>query len=326
MHDTTEPLTHIRTPTYRRPAELKRCLESLLAQSRGNWVCDVYDDDPAGSGLSVVQDIGDPRIRHNQNDPQLFASKNIDQCFTSRNPRGADYFCVVEDDNYILPGFIEDNIRICHEHRVEIVFRNQLIEFASGTADARLSDFGILDRKLNEGRYDPDMFRLSLVADIGVSNGGLFWSRNAATDMEIGHECSATLQEYLRTYAISDAIFVAMEPLAVWAENGDATTRDLGAGAGYYRSELNLKRSIRILQRKAWARAKQDETAGFLENPVFAYAQAVRARGLVKSHIMLNVGRALPLSEKVWLAYRGTLIRLLGRPEPGLRFFLNARG
>ncbi len=285
----------------------------------------MFDDDPNCSAQEIVENFADHRIRHNWNRQQKFASENIDQCFSRRNPHGADYFCVVEDDNLILPTFIAENTNVCLSENVEIVFRNQFVEFGSGTDNAKLSDGGILDRKLVEGRYEPDLFRLALVADIGVSNGGLFWSRHAISDLEIHFDCSATLQEYLRTYAIDDPIFVAMEPLAVWAENGEATNRDLGVKAGYLRSELNLKRSIRILQRKAWSSANPDDTNNFLSSPIFAFSKAVRARGLLKSHLKLSVGQALPFSEKLWLIYRGCLIRLLGRPEPGLLSFLTKR-
>ncbi len=321
-----QALTHIRTPTYKRPEQLRRCLESLQNQTFENWICDVYDDDPQGSARAVVQAMGDPRIVHRQNATQKFASRNIDQCFSRMNPHDADYFCVVEDDNFILPRFVEDNIRICETQKVEIVFRNQLIEFESGTSNAHLSDFGILDRKLTERKFDPDRFRLSLLADIGVSNGGLFWSRDARTDLEIHFDCSATLQEYLRTYTIREPIYVAMEPLAVWAENGAGTTRDLGFDKTYLRRELNLKRSIAMLQRAAWNRVSPEDRSAFLENESFAYPVQARARGLVKSHIRLNVGPALGVREKLWLFYRGMLIRIFGRPEAGVRGFIANRG
>ena len=42
---------------------LKRALESMIAQTWENWVCDVYDDDPAASGRAVCEALGDPRIQ-----------------------------------------------------------------------------------------------------------------------------------------------------------------------------------------------------------------------------------------------------------------------
>ena len=326
MPDTRVPLVQIRTTTFRRPEALKRCLESLKAQTWANWVCDVFDDDPEGSANAVIDALADPRIHHNPNRPQKYASRNIDQCFTKANRRSADYFCVVEDDNFILPRFIEDNIAICRDEGVEIVLRNQLVEYDSATPAAYLGTNGVLDRQFVEGRYTPDLFRMAVLANIGVSNGGLFWSRNAESDLEIGVRCSATLQEYMRTCAIAEPIYVAMTPLAVWAQNGADTQRDLGVKSGHLRRELSLKRSIGILQRKAWSRARPSDRANFMTLPAFASPRQARARGLVKALIRLNVGDALSPREKAHLIWRGLLIRTLGRPEPDLAAFLRTRG
>ncbi len=320
-----QPLVHVRTPTYQRPTALRRCLESLQAQTAARWVCDVYDDCPAASGRAVIAAMDDPRIRYHHNQPQRFASKNIDQCFRRDNPHDADYFFVLEDDNYVLPDFISCNIAACERHKVNIVFRNQLVEFASGTNDASLSETGILNDKLVGGLYQPDVFRLCLMADIGVSNGGLFWSRDAVTDLEIHFDCSATLQEYMRTFAIDEPIYVAMEPLAVWAENGEGTTRDFGDRAGYFRRELELKRSVGILQRKAWALAGRADRNRFLSHPDFRYSAQQRATGLVKSHTQLRVGSSLSRSEIIRLTLRGALIRLLGKRDPAVLSFVSAR-
>ncbi|MGB7240884.1 MAG: glycosyltransferase family A protein [Sulfitobacter sp.] len=323
MSSSDTPLVHVRTTAYKRPELLKRCLESLAAQTWTNWVCDVFDDDAEASGREIVAAVNDPRVTYHHNIPQRFASKNIDQCFTRSNTCDADFFCVVEDDNFLLPRFMEDNIRICRDEGVEIVFRNQLVELNSGTANARLSKAGILEGKFTGGLYQPQVFHLSLIADIGVSNGGLFWSRHAKSDLEVNCDCSSTLQEYMRTFAVQEPIFVALEPLAVWAENGEGTMRDLGAKAGYYRSELSLKRSVRILQRHIWDNAPSSDKKNFLHHAAFAYPVEMRARGLVKSHIQLDVGKTLSLREKARLVFRGAIIRTLGQPDNGLQEFID---
>lgn len=318
-------LVHVRTPTYRRPEMLRRCLTSLQGQTWRNWVCDVYDDDPDGAGRAVCAEVDDARIHYHRNEPQLYASRNIDACFTRDNPRGADYFCVVEDDNYVLPTFIEENLAICRDEGVEIVLRNQLIEHAQGTDDAHLGSLGVLDGKFEEGRYPPDLFRLSVIADIGVSNGGMFWSAKARSDLEIGVRCTAALQEYMRTYAIVEDVWVAMKPLAVWAENGDATQRNLGIAARWLRRELDLKRAQQVLRRHAWRRAGEAERRAFLANEVFAFPSRLRAAGLVKALIETRAP-ALTLRERLELIARGLLIRSAGRTDPDLHRFIASRG
>lgn len=325
MTENRAELVHVRTPTYKRPDALRRCLESLRAQTWQNWVCDVFDDDAAGAGQGICEALADPRIRYRRNTPQRFASRNIDQCFSRANPHDADYFFVLEDDNYVLPGFIEHNIAACRKHKVDVLLRNQLVEFGSGTPQAALSKFGILDRMFVERVYKPDIFRLSLIAGIGVSNGGLFWSRHARSALEVSYACTATLQEYMRTFSIDEPILVAMKPLAVWAENGEQTTRDLGGRASWLRRELDLKRSIQILQREAWRLAGDDGRRDFLNTDLFAYDREDRARGLVKALITTRVGDLLSPREKMELLARGMLIRAAGHAQEELEAFVRSR-
>jgi len=323
--DITPGLVHVRTPTYRRPEALERCLRSLIAQTHVDWICEVFDDDPDAAARDVVAALNDPRVRYIHNQPQLFASRNIDQCFTTANPHGAEYFCVVEDDNFIKPTFFAANIAALAEAGVEVMLRNQAVEFDSGKPTARVSRGGLLDQRLTERVYEPEHLRLAVLADIGVSNGGMFWSCRATSDLQVHVPCSAALQEYLRTFAVAEPIFVAMTPLAVWAENAEDTTRDVGADMGWMRRELAFKASVIHLQRLAWRRASRDAKARFLEDEAFRYSAEQRARGMVKSLVRLDVGRALPFREVAKLALRGALIRAAGSPEPSLRGFVADR-
>jgi len=323
MPDSANALVQIRTPTYKRPVALRRALASMQAQTWQNWVCDVYDDDPEAAGRQVCEALNDPRIHYHHNVPQRFASRNIDSCFSAENPRGADYFCVVEDDNSILPHFIAENIALCRGKGVEIVLRNQFIEHASGTESAYLSPGGVLDDLFVEGLYDPATFRMALLAGIGVSNGGLFWSRKARSNLEIQYQCTATLQEYLRTFAIREPVYVAMTPLAVWAENAEQTTRNAELKASWLRRELDLKRSVQALQRRVWSEASPAERAGFLTNPRFAASGATRAGTLAKA--LLGPADGLSPASTLKLRSRGLMIRLLGRVTPEFKSFVEAR-
>lgn len=316
---------HVRTPTYRRPDALKRCLESLIAQTWPNWVCDVFDDDPDQGGRAVCAALGDDRIRYTANNPRLFASANIDQGFSAANPHAADYFCVVEDDNYLMPSFMEENIALCRTREVDLILRNQFVEHASGTPQARLSDGGVLDGQLTEGLYEASLFRLVLLTGIGVSNGGLFWTRNVQSALEIG-PCTATSQEYMRTFSVDEPILVAMEPLAVWAENGEQTTRDVGNKASYLRRELDLKHRTQRLQRQAWRLAGPDRRRAYMSLTTFPASREDRARGMAKA--LLAGPRTLslvPFRQALNLTLRGLAIRLLGRSDAAFDAFMADR-
>ncbi|MBD8065214.1 glycosyltransferase [Devosia sp. PTR5] len=325
MPDILPGLVHFRTPTYKRPAALRRALGSMIAQNWPHWVCDVYDDDPDEAGRAVVSDLGDVRIRYVANKPQLFASRNIDHCFTADNPHGAEYFCVVEDDNLIQPDFVTANVELMRRHQVEIVLRNQVIEHASGTDRACVGNVGVLDDLFTEGLYAPDEFRLSILAGIGVSNGGLFWSCRARSPLEIQYACTATLQEYLRTYSIMEPIYVAMEPLAIWAENAEQTTRNDELTAGYLRRELDLKRAVQALRQRVWNEASEEQRRRFLTDRRFTTPVHLRVVHTAKALIPQSLAGHVPPLEAARLRMRGVLIRTLGRITPDFRQFVRSR-
>ena len=318
-------LVHFRTPTYKRPEALRRALQSMIDQTSANWVCNVYDDDADQAGRAVVAELADPRIHYTANSPQLFASKNIDHCFSAENPHGAEYFCVVEDDNFLLPGFCAENIALARREGVEIVLRNQLIEHASGTASARLGTVGVLDELFTEGRYGAEEIRLSMLAGIGVSNGGLFWSLRATSPLEIQYACTATLQEYLRTYSIAEPVYVAMEPLAVWAENAEQTTRNAELDASYLRRELDLKRAVQVLRQKVWDETSPAQRAAFMTNPRYAAPIGVRVSHLAKALIGSGLAEHISPLEGLRLRARGVMIRTLGRLTPEFDRFVASR-
>jgi hypothetical protein len=296
----------------------------VIAQSWPHWVIDVYDDDPDHAARHVCAEFADPRIRYHHNIPQRFASRNIDSCFSSDNPENADYFCVLEDDNFLLPEFFAQNIALCRERGVEIVLRNQLVEHVSGTPEAYLSSGGVLDGLFVEGTYEPAQFRMSLLVGIGVSNGGMFWSRNATSKLEIEFPCTATMQEYMRTFSISEPIYVAMTPLAVWAENAEQTTRNAELRASYLRRELDLKRHIQALQRIVWDQSPPAARERFLTDSHFVPPPASRAKSLTKAIIPHRAGDLAP-RDAVEMALRGVAIRALGRLSPEFRPFVENR-
>ena len=324
MTERNNGLVQVRTPTYRRPDMLRRALRSLQAQGWSNWVVDVFDDDPDQSGRAVCEELADDRIRYHHNAPQKFASKNIDGCFSAANPNNADYFCVVEDDNFLMPEFMADNIRLCRGEGVQIVLRNQLVEHASGTAGAHLSKEGVLDYLFVDGRYEPDQFRMSLLIGIGVSNGGLFWSRDAASELEIGYPCTATMQEYMRTFSIREPIYVAMKSLAVWAENAEQTTRNAELRVSYFRREIDLKRHVQALQRLVWRLSPADRRRTFLSDQRFSQQPAQRSRSLTKA-LIAHPPAGLAPRAILELAARGVMIRCIGRLSPEFKPFLQSR-
>ena len=298
-----------------------RTLQSMQGQTIDHWICDVYDNDPEHSARDVVQSLGDARIRWTPNPVSLPPAANIDRCYTRENSHDAEWFCSVEDDDYISPTFVQENIELAEVSGARIVLRNQIIELDSGTPEARLSEYGVLDQRFREGLTPPTLLRLALLADLSVSNGGLFWSRHAVSDLELKFICNPVLQEYLRTLTIVEPIYVALRPLAVWAKKGAKTSRYQGDPAGYFRRELNLKRSLQKIRQDIWQHATPEERATYLSGSELLIDPTTRAQQLVKALIGRRIS-GLSVWEKLELTARGLLIRSLGRTTADFEAFV----
>jgi len=247
---------HVRVPTYRRPHDLARALRSVMAQSWTEWICTIYDDDPDQSANAVYAALGDPRLIYRHNLVQKFASGNIDQCFA--RPAADDdseYFCVLEDDNQLLPAFMADNIRAMTQAGTRVVLRNQWFDHADRAAGSGRTTLGDV---FTGGVYEAALFRASSMIAIGISNGGLFWSRQAQSDFRIGDGFTAVIQEYLRTWAVADDVYVAIEPLAIFAADEAATTRHLGDRRSARQLEIDQFATIQRLRRDIWKKLPKD--------------------------------------------------------------------
>lgn len=279
------PLVLVRTPTYRRPDLLKRAMKCLQEQTHEDWVCEIRDDCPDGSARATIESLEEPRIRYTQNSPQKFMVRNLDDCYLRENPYGADYFFMLEDDNQVQPGFMRRGIDIIEQAGVNICQMNQVVEHNDGSGLATVGDEGIFDDCFDDKVYSPDQFRLALFGAIGISNGAVFWSRRLGLELAVRVETLPTLEEYLRTTLLSEPIYICREKLAIWAENEQATTRNLGLDKTWLRRELDLKASITALQRSVWSQTPPALRSAFLEGGVLRIPMERRHMALAKAGI-----------------------------------------
>jgi hypothetical protein len=118
---------------------------------------------------------------------------------------------------------------------------------------------------------------------------------------------------------------VAMEPLAVWAENAEQTTRNAELAAGYLRRELDLKRAVQALRQKVWNESSAEHRATFMTNPRFTAPVGVRAEHVGKALIAQELARHVSPLEVLRLRGRGVMIRALGRLTPDFDRFVASR-
>ena len=210
-------LCEVRVPTYRRPQYLKRALESLIAQDRLDWSAIVMDDSPEQDAKDVVNSFKDDRILYSPNSRNLGSAANLDRAFQSNSFVGRTYACVLEDDNWLFPSFLSENICALEDNKVEILLRNQEVRLQNNpyVATARTTRGSCLLPK----KYTPIELQSCVFLCEGISNGGLFWKNSLNSDLKVGDEVKdAGLQEYCRTLQIIDNLSFESKPLSCWLE------------------------------------------------------------------------------------------------------------
>lgn len=211
-----KPLIEVRVPTYKRPALLKRALESVVAQSYDRWVCIVFDDSPAKEGEAVVASLNDARFQYKPNHERLGGAGNIDRAFSPESLSGGQFACILEDDNWFYSGFLEKNLAVSQDQGADLVLRNQSvwIQTETGVSQTQRTTRG---QWFEEGWLNPELLHASLYLFEGISNGGLFWKLDVGIDLRVGPTVSDSgLQEYCRTWQISTPVWFAADPEAVW--------------------------------------------------------------------------------------------------------------
>jgi glycosyltransferase involved in cell wall biosynthesis len=233
----------IRTPTFKRASLLRRALQSLLNQTFAHWRCVVIDDDPKGVDTRrVCEELCDDRIMYKQNDQNFGLGANIDQAFSLAPSPGSTHLCVLEDDNYYLPDYLEDNLRVMEQNKVDIVLRNLMIEMPhlfseSGFTGMRTAYQG----QYVEGPVTKEELWGSLFYNTGVYNANLFWRTGCGLNFStLDMSGDPIFQERLRTLCIDRPAYIAMTPKIVWRDNGAESKRASSPG---FRWRLNQIRA-----------------------------------------------------------------------------------
>jgi hypothetical protein len=224
----------VRIPACDRPEMLRRALQSLQAQNYPHWKAIIYDDSSSCDVKEVVQCAVDDRISYCRNPERLGAAKNIDQCFTSVPLVGGYYGCLLEDDNFWLPGFLlKIADRLSREPWCVVLSNQRIYEQGMGLRPANQTTRG---GWFSAGSVDPLNLRATLLFMEGLSNGGLIWRLDSRTELQVGTTVQETgLHEACRSLLMRRPFLFVEEPLAVWtlmAKSASARTAESNRSIG----------------------------------------------------------------------------------------------
>ena len=245
----SSPLVEVRMPTYRRPRLLMRALKSLQAQTHQNWRCFVLDDSPDRDGQAICSNLEDSRIVYTPNATTLGICQNIDNAFAMPTLSESSFVCVLEDDNYYLPENIERNINTLEQTSLDILLRNQSIERMTDRDSPGLpTDSTTYSDQYTDGKLAHGLLFASFFYSTGANNSSLFWRTNVRLDFStLRYSDDVVIQERLRTLCIDRDVFVAMQPLIVWRDNGPESFRPKLAGFKWYFAQARVAAQERAI-------------------------------------------------------------------------------
>lgn len=123
-------LVTVGVPLYNGSQFIKETLERILAQDYNNIEVLVSDDCSSDNSIEIVESINDPRIRIIKNDSNVGISENWNRLVKCAK---GDYFILICQDDYILPGAIRAKAEILDKNPdVNIVFSSSYVMNSKG--------------------------------------------------------------------------------------------------------------------------------------------------------------------------------------------------
>ncbi len=231
--------------TYRRNRLLQRSLDSLLAQTFTDWVCELHNDDPDDPfPAELVARTADPRITIH---PHL-ANWGPTQSFNHVFAGGPEpYASLLEDDNWWEPGFLAAALPVIQAHpTASMIWANMHVwreETDGGWTDTGHTIWATPD----SGETRPRVFRWpeALQAFDGLhSNGAMIFRPLAFSPMSVAASTPLSIIEPVRERAATGELILLPTPLANFA--------------------LTLETS-RSKSRVRWLQSRLLQTTSFLE-------------------------------------------------------------
>jgi len=120
------PTVRVYLLTYRRNHLLPRALASLRAQTHTDWVCELHNDDPGDTfPATLVAETADARVRCVRHETNLGPNRTFNLVF---QPCGERYVCLLEDDNWWEPVFLQKLVALLETNPgVDVAWANMQI-------------------------------------------------------------------------------------------------------------------------------------------------------------------------------------------------------
>ena len=241
------PLVSVNIPCYRQLEHARRSVDSILAQTFGNFEITLLDDGASDEYREYAASLGDPRVRYQRNPERLGAMRNM---FQAINAGHGTYSMAFHEDDLIGSHYLATAVRF--------------LEDAPGC--------GFIGGELREFTTDPPAEVLAAPADpptivsfdsgtdflrgvfrgVEPMFGSIVYRRSALAGLRVADDTFATLVDrpFLLEILAKWSCAVIRDPLTWYRRHGDGD-RHMAMNAGHI---LRLFTAYRAAFPRRWSR------------------------------------------------------------------------
>jgi glycosyltransferase involved in cell wall biosynthesis len=217
------PLVSINIPCYRQLAHARRCIDSIRAQSFGDFEITLVDDGGSDEYRDYAAALGDPRVRYERNPERLGAMGNM---FHALNAGRGRYSMAFHEDDLLGTHYLATAVRFPEAHPGCGFIGGELREFdTEPAADALAAPADAPAIVPFESRAD---FVRGVLRGVEPMFGSMVYRRSAIAGLPVAHDEFATLVDrpFLMAVLAKWSGAVIRDPL-VWYRKHDDTNRHL---------------------------------------------------------------------------------------------------
>jgi glycosyltransferase involved in cell wall biosynthesis len=234
------PRVSINIPCYHQLAQARRCIETVLAQSFGDFEVTLLDDGASDAYRDYVQALADPRVRYHRNPVRLGAMRNMFEALVSG--RGG-YVLAFHEDDLLGRHFLSAAVGILDAHPSCGFVAAELREFDADPSDEQLAAPAQAEA-FDLFATPADLLR-AILGGVEPMFGSVVYRREALAGVPVEHDAYGTLVDrpFLLAIMRQWSAAVLRDPL-VWYRRHPDTVRHQGMHADHILRLFTLYRSL----------------------------------------------------------------------------------
>jgi len=235
------PLVSINIPCYHQLASARRCVQAMLAQTLGDIEITLIDDGASDEYQSMVESIGDPRVRYQRNPVRLGAMRNM---FHSIAAGRGKYTLAFHEDDLAGPHYLATAVAILEGDPGCGFVGGELREFEA-SPPAELFEVRPAEPAVERFTTAADFLRL-ICRGIEPMFGSIVYRRAAVDGLPVAHDAFATLVDRPFLMSILDRWSGAIlrDPLVWYSRHGEGDIRHLAMNTDHILKLFSAYRAV----------------------------------------------------------------------------------